>query len=370
MKKLLTTSALCLGFVGAAAIDARAQNNLFVTNFGNTSLGGTVVGNVVGYNTMTKAVVSTFSGGEADSTIINPLGIATDPTSGALYVTSINPSNPASPTTSVSSILRLNSNGSINTVVLGSQTPSASGLPVTALQNPKGLTIGPGNQLYVANGGNTGAPSFLGVANPATGSYANTLGGPGSSLNAPFPVTYDGSRYLYAGNIDNTVTRFDTSINDTTGTPLNLVAGLGAANIVLLNGLAVGPDGALYATDGTRGDVLRIATPAAATSTFSLFTNGLIGPEGLAFEPVTNNLFVANDDNTIQRIIPVGTAASGFTTGAVDPSFNLQESAGSGPTFLAFSPIPEPSTYALFGVAGAVMLVFGLKRRQQLTLRA
>ncbi len=212
------------------------------------------------------------------------------------------------------------------------------------------------------------------MANVVTGTYNNTLGDNGSSLNIPIPIAYDGVRYLYAGNSNSTITRFDTSINDVTGTQLTLNRGAGVptteANILLLNGLVTGLNGALYATNGSRGDVFRIATPSAASSTFTLFTGGLQGPEGLAFEPGTSNLYVASDDDTILRILPTGSVTTGFVVGAVDPTFSIAEAEGSGPTFLAFPPIPEPSTYALFGVAGVALLVFSLRRRHSLTLRA
>lgn len=351
MKKILSTVALGFGLAGAPII-SHAQN-VFVTNFGTTTDPGTTV---AGFNTTTGAPVVTFSGGDATSSIMFPQGIASD-SAGNLYVTSLAPDNPM-PGSSFSSILRIGTDG-IHTVVTG------------ALINPKGITFRPDGQLLVANGG-VGSPvnnSFIGVANVTTGAYSNVFGGSGSTLAAPFGLAYDGSRYIYAGNIDNSITRFDTATNDTTGTRLTLTPGAGApASIVAVNGLTFGPDGALYVADGSRGDIFRVTNPA-TSPTFTLFTSGLVGPEGLAFEPGTNNLFVANDDDTIRRIIPAGNVATGFIAGVLDPNFLVQEANGSGPVFLAFSPIPEPSTYVLFGVAGLALTV-GLLRRRQMTLRA
>lgn len=245
----------------------------------------------------------------------------------------------------------------------------------TSFYNPKALVFGSSDaQLFVNNGGPSASPtnnSFTGIANVSAGTYSNVYGGAGSSLSAPYSIAYDGTRYLYAGNSNNSITRFDTTAGDITGTKLTLNPGAGAPNnIATLNGLAVGPDGALYATDGARGQVLRMDAPNTSASTFTIFSSGLVGPEGIAFEPGTNSLFVANDDDTIRRIIPVGNVISGFLNGIVDPSYLVQEAVGSGPTFLAFSPIPEPSTYALFGVAGLVVLTIGWRRREQITFRA
>lgn len=356
MTKSLSAGILCLGCVALAA-NADAQN-VFVTNFGTPSRPGTTV---AGFSTTSGAPVATFSGGDSQSSIRFPIGIAADST-GSLFVTSINPG------TAVSSILRIGTDGSIRTAVYG-PPPNDS----TTLYNPKGIAFGSSGQLFVNNGGPGANPvgnSFTGVANVATGAYSNVYGGANSSLSAPYAIAYAGGQYLYASNDDNSITRFDTTSSNTAGVQLTLTPSPGTQNgIFTLNGLALGPDGALYASDGSTGSILRISAPSTNASTLSLFTGGLSGPQGIAFEPGTNNLFVASDDNTIRRIIPAGTVATGYTAGVVDPLYLVQEAANSGPTFLAFSPIPEPSTYALFGVAGVTALTLGL-RRQRVTLRA
>lgn len=370
MKIFIRVNIFCLGLLGAAA-GAHAQSNLFVANLGSNT--------VSGYSTITGTSVGSFSGGDAYSSINQPVGLAASGNN--LFVTSYNTNS------GLSSILRLGSDGIHSTVV----DPAPNGFPSNGLLNPKAIVFGANaNTLYVANGGNAGVDpvnnSYVGVANVTTGGYGQVpsnqggigFGGAGP-LAAPYSLAYDGSRYLYASNntlSSQDIVRFDTTIPRDPGTLLTLSSASGAPAIDSLNGLAIGPDGALYATDGTNRNVLRITTPNLNTSDFSIFVDGnatlnanrLVGPEALIFDPTGTFLYVSNDDNSIKRIAVANLNGTETTSGLVTPF--VQEAANSGPGFMAFSPIPEPSTYALFGVAGVSMLIFSLKRRQSASLRA
>jgi hypothetical protein len=89
------------------------------------------------------------------------------------------------------------------------------------------------------------------------------------------------------------------------------------------------------------GNIVEI-TPGVAASIFATETNE--GPAGLAFNSA-GNLFVANHFNgTITEITPGG-AQSTFASGLTDP------------TFLAFEPVPEPSTLGFLAVGATALLI-------------
>jgi hypothetical protein len=82
------------------------------------------------------------------------------------------------------------------------------------------------------------------------------------------------------------------------------------------------------------------------------FANGglLNGAVGLAFD-ASGNLFVANQNNTIARFSPDGTGAVFAATGLANPMY------------LAFDPVPEPST-------GMIIIASGLMiaRRRRISI--
>jgi sugar lactone lactonase YvrE len=129
------------------------------------------------------------------------------------------------------------------------------------LNEPNGVVIDPSGNIYVANGHGPGgiSPSIIKIAPDGTASTAYTL--PASDGEA------------------------------------------------CLGGLARGPDGTLYVTDGCNARVLHV-TAAGIAVTIANRSNGLVSPIGLAFDQ-SGDLYVSDlDANTITKITPSGTVSN------------------------------------------------------------
>lgn len=357
MKKFLFATTLCLGLAGAGA--ANAQQALFVTNQGLLQNNGFPAnGNgfisIITPNSSNPAIgdVSTMISG-----ITGPGGIAYDGAGSLIYGQGFFQASPGI----TGSINRYNLGSGVNTVL-------SSG---TTLQGPAGLVTTGGN-IYNINSyfvtptltvtpaaGNGGTnPSTLRSFNLGDGVY-------GLAYNA----TIDATHFYVTASPSNGGADSILRINTATGATDSVIT---SPAFDAPTDLTFGPDGALYVSNNGNDNILRIAAPASGTPVISLYaTNAFLsplldGPEGLAFAPGTNDLYVASDENTVARI-PGTNVAGTLVAGAATQYADLGPDAN--PMFLAFSPVPEPSTYVMLGVAG-VVLTFALRRRQSLTLRA
>ena len=207
----------------------------------------------------------------------------------------------------------------------------------TGIQYPIGVAFNTGGDLFIAS-----HSSPVGVLQVASGSNTATTFSTG--LNDPFGVAVDSSGTLFVANRTNgTISK----VNMSDGTFTQFASGLSQPN-----DLTFSSTGDLFVSNFTAGTVSRI-TPGGVVSTF---VSGLSSPVGLAFNPITGALFVAQQGT--DTIAEVALAGGSFTTFA---------SVSGGPQYLAFSPsaIPEPSTYAF--VAG--LIAFGVvvwRRRRAL----
>ena len=225
---------------------------------------------------------------------------------------------------------------------------SGDGGPAAAaqLRAPRHLAFGPDGSLYVADGGNNVvrriAPdgTITTVAGNGTAGSSGD-GGPATAaqIDTPHAVAVDGAGVLYvADSASSRVRRVtpDGIITTVAGTGVDGFSGDGGpgSSAMLRNpkGLKVGPDGALYISDGLNHRVRRLAADGTITTVAGngADTTGGDGgpataaslrtPRGLDFD-AAGNLYVADGDgNQVRRIgtdgiitTVAGTGAAGYT---------------------------------------------------------
>jgi DNA-binding beta-propeller fold protein YncE len=112
-------------------------------------------------------------------------------------------------------------------------------------------------------------------------------------------------------------------------------------------GLAFDGSGNLYATDYGTDQISKITSGGAVSLFATLPVNS--GPDGLAFDG-RGNLYAADSSSgQISKISPDGLTVSPFATGISEP------------LFIAFAPVPEPSSAVLLAAAAGSLL---LRRRR------
>lgn len=237
--------------------------------------------------------------------------------------------------------------------------------------------------MSVAPGGNNATPLWdygtlsggggipFGIAVDPFGSIYGL--GPGNVVKS----SADGSNFqIYAnhdalgfGNLKNGV--FDAAGNlyatDVQNGDLVKIAAGGASMSILTSGLgyasglAIDLSGNFFVSSYTGyedglGTIYRISSDGETVSTLA---SGLNRPEGLAYDK-EHNLLIVNEFNSNQLDIYSG--LSGTNAGVLNTTLEGYD----GPYFIATTPtfqsVPEPSTYALFGL-GALCLVVAVRRR-------
>jgi sugar lactone lactonase YvrE len=213
-------------------------------------------------------------------------------------------------------------------------TPNGVGtLFASDLNTPVGVAVDAAGNVYVANNGDGTIVKFT----PAGGSSVFA-----SNVNGPYGLAFDAAGNLYSANSnDGHIEMF------TPGGGASDFAATGAGG---LSGLAYHA-GNLYAVDPEN------VTPESPLNIFRISSNGTSAPfTKLGREPfgltsdAAGNLYVGTYSGTIERITPDGTDTT-YASG-------LDADLG----YLAFGPVPEPSTWAMLGV-GAGLLGLTLRHR-------
>ena len=156
-------------------------------------------------------------------------------------------------------------------------------------------------------------------------------------------LAFDAAGDLFVASAQNSI--YKISAGSTTGTVFTSGGSLSTPFA-----LAINPAGTLlYVANADGNSILSFPLAGGAGTTFA--TTGLNVPIGLAFD-ASGNLYVGNrGTGTIEKFDSSGNA-SVFATGLGDVEF------------LAFGPVPEPSTWVLLGV-GLAWLGVSLRHRRR-----
>jgi sugar lactone lactonase YvrE len=171
------------------------------------------------------------------------------------------------------------------------------------LSSPKGITLGPDGNLYVANG-----DSSVLRYNASTGAVMGTFVTAGSGgLNNPYSLAFgpDGNLYVASRGTSYAILCY----NGSTGAFIKAFVPTGYAGLTGPNGITFGADGNLYVVDTSTSSVLRYEGPLGSSpgsplpstgQTGATFvasgSGGLAGPADLIFGP-DGNLYVSSQTN-------------------------------------------------------------------------
>jgi sugar lactone lactonase YvrE len=274
----VTTGVETLG----AAFDA--NGNLWLTNFGSTSIVEYSASQLASTGTPTPAVTLAASAGS----LSEPSGLAFD-ANGNLWVANLTGNTVVEFTAS-----QLAASGSPTPAVTIS---AASG----SLADPVGIAFDASGDLWVANtNGNTiveYTPSQLSASGaPAP---AVTLSATASSIVGPLTIAFDASGKLWVANGDNaqnTVVAFSTSQLAASGSPAPVVTlSANAGSLANPAGLAFDASGDLWVSNATGASIVefsasQIASSGSPVPTTSITSASVSEPFGLAFDPHASGL--------------------------------------------------------------------------------
>ena len=206
--------------------------------------------------------------------------------------------------------------------------------PGNTVLTPEGLAFDNNGNLYVANYGGASIGKF-----PPTGGIGIKFTQTG--LNGVAGLAFDKTGNLYASNyLGGTIRKFGP-----TGTDLGVFATLSGG----LDGLAFDKSGDLYAVRNLFNTIEKFGPTGTDLGVFA--STGLNNPVGIAFDG-SGDLYAANaGDGTIHEFGPTGADLGTFAT---TPGMNYHA------LWLAFAPVPEPSSGLLLlmgGFMGWLMLL-------------
>jgi sugar lactone lactonase YvrE len=331
-----TATAAGLAFPYGVALDLRG--NLYIADFGTgrirrVSIASKIITTVAGNGSQGFS----GDGGAATAAALgNVSGVAVD-SAGNLYIADANNSR----------IRRVIAGSGIITTVAGNGSQGFSGdggdATLAGLNFPGGVALDSAGNLYIADIANCRirrVAAASGIITTVVGNGSCGFGGDGGAataaeLNNPRGVALDSGGNLYVADTDNCRIR---SVDGPSGIIRTVVGnGLpgfsgdgGAATTALLyypEGIALDPGGNLYIADTSSGRIRRVASESGIIATVA--GNGLPGfsgdggaataarvnyPEGVVLD-LAGNLYIADPFNSRVRVVPACVTV---------PSSNLQ----------------------------------------------
>jgi sugar lactone lactonase YvrE len=215
--------------------------------------------------------------------------------------------------------------------IYGHDGTALGALPGAGLQGPTGMTFDNAGNLYVANFYTSSIRKFS-----PNGTDLGTFASLG--FMEPLGIVLDHDGNLFVADASYGIRKFSP-----TGDYLGVFP---AGGLNFPYGLAIDANNNLYVSEYIGNDIRKFSTDGQDLGIFA--NSGLQNPYGMAFDG-EGNLFVANEyGHNIREFSPTGVDLGVFAdTGAALPSF------------IAFAPVPEPTSAGLL-IVGAFLLAYAL----------